>query len=130
MHSLRFIKEGNTMQPNQMIQHEASNPLAPLDTAKWRSIIADWEKTNENQKAYCERMNINLNTFTYMRGKLLAEKKKQSGADFVAVKIKPDAKPMTAPKIMTIENHKGIKIHLPIHISEVQLKQLLQLLGW
>lgn len=118
------------MHPDQITQAEPSNPFAPLDTAKWQAIIVDWEQSNESQKAYCERMNVNLNTFTYMRGKLLAEKKKQSGANFVAVKIKPEVKPTTAPKSMTIENHKGIKIHLPMNISETQLKHLLQLLGW
>lgn len=118
------------MQTNQIIQHETNHPFAPLDTTKWHAIIADWEQSHESQKAYCERMNINLNTFTYMRGKLLAEKKKQNGSSFVAVKIKPDAKSIVSPQAITIENSKGMKIHLPVTIHEAQLKQILQVLGW
>ena len=29
---------------------------APLDMDKWRKIIGGWNKSEENQKAYCQRL--------------------------------------------------------------------------
>ena len=42
---------------------------APLDMDKWREIIGGWNKSEENQKAYCQRLGVNLNTFSYARSK-------------------------------------------------------------
>lgn len=118
------------MQSTQTIPQENSNHNAPLDTVKWEAIIADWESSKESQKAYCERKNLHFNTFTYMRGKFLAKDKKQNGTGFVAVKIKSEAKQISPLPTVTIENSKGIKVHIPSSMNESQLKSLLILLGW
>ena len=46
----------------------------PLDMNYWRKFIDDWDSSKESQKNYCQRLGLNLNTFTYLRGKLTQKK--------------------------------------------------------
>jgi len=66
-------------------------PLSAQDEIKWSTLIEEWEQGNERQKAYCERLGLNLNTFIYMRSKLFGKKKKQAANKFIEVKIKEEA---------------------------------------
>lgn len=59
---------------------------APLDMNKWREIVEAWNKSGENQKTYCERLGISLNTFSYVRSKLLQQNK--SHTQFIPLTIK------------------------------------------
>ncbi len=47
----------------------------PIDMDKWREVVEAWKKSGENQKAYCQRLGISLNTFSYARSKLLKQAK-------------------------------------------------------
>ena len=51
---------------------------APLDMDKWRDIINDWKQSGENQKSYCDRLEISLNAFSYARAKLLQKEKSKT----------------------------------------------------
>ena len=101
----------------------------PLDMEKWRAIISDWESSKENQKRYCERLGINLNTFTYARSKLGQTKK-----------IKPAFVPITLNQAETqhsstidtiiIENLQGFKLHVSSTLSLDRLAKIFKLCGW
>lgn len=46
----------------------------PLDMERWREIVIGWDKSGETQQAYCQRLGVSLNTFSYARSKLLQQK--------------------------------------------------------
>jgi hypothetical protein len=118
------------MQTDEAVsQNQAKSKPKPLEKAKWINIIEDWEKSHETQKAYCERLGINLNTFVYMRIKMLAEKKK-TAKQFVPVTVSETSLVNTAHFQMTITNSKGMSIKLPLAMDKNKLLELLQLLGW
>ena len=58
-----------------------------LDMNEWREIINNWSKSCESQKSYCNRLGINLNTFTYVRSKL-QKQTKPAAMQFAPVTIK------------------------------------------
>jgi hypothetical protein len=101
----------------------------PLDMNKWGEIIANWSKSGESQKAYCERLGINLNTFTYVRSKL--QKKEKPSIQFAPVIIKnnEECSSSNQPSII-LENNKGYKLHFPVSLSLEQLAKLFKLSGW
>ena len=108
----------------------AKSKGAILDKQKWIVLISGWEKSKESQRAYCERLELNLNTFTYMRSQLFAVKKKQATNKFIPIKVKEETMADLAQlQIITIEINKGIKLHVPLMIDEVKLTRILKLLG-
>lgn len=100
---------------------------APIDREKWATIIAEWEKSEESQKDFCKRLNLNINTFSYARS-MMQIKEKSNKSKFVPVRIKQDALPMHSFEKMILENNRGIKIHLPVMVSEERLLMLLKIL--
>lgn len=64
----------------------------PTDTDKdanrqhWLTLIKQWEESKLSQQAYCTKLGINLNSFTYWRGKFLSSASREVKAKFVRVK--------------------------------------------
>lgn len=102
----------------------------PLDMNKWRKIIDEWTISGENQKAYCERLGVNLNTFVYARGKLQQKNNKLKNP-FIPLTIKSsDAENILAPSIIVLENSQGYKLHFSATLSLEQLTKIFKLAGW
>jgi hypothetical protein len=64
-----------------------------LDMEKWRTIINQWELSQETQPQYCKRLGLKLNTFSYARSKLA--KDKISNNKFIPVTIIENNNPPT-----------------------------------
>lgn len=106
----------------------ATKPQA-LDMEKWRAIVNGWEVSKESQKSYCKHLGININTFTYARGKLSGNKK--SKTSFIPVVLKNEAQQgLQKTSMITIENKQGLKLHVPSTLSLDQLAKIFQLCGW
>jgi hypothetical protein len=102
---------------------------APLDMEKWREIIEGWNKNEENQKSYCQRLGINLNTFTYARSKLLSQVKPKT--QFIPLIIKNNnEEKINSSSMLVLENPQGYKLHLSASLSLEQLTKLFKLSGW
>lgn len=96
---------------------------------QWRKIISDWEISKETQKGYCARLNINLNTFVYWRGKFLTHVKPAAKQNnFVPVIVKPEE--VKRNESLIIENKNGNKLHIPLSINDDQLAKLLKIVGF
>lgn len=100
----------------------------PLDMDKWRPIIMDWESSKESQKSYCERLGINLNTFTYARSKLTPVKKQK--LTLVPIEInQPDSQKQFDINKVIIENPQGYKLHVSSDLSLERLTKIFKLSG-
>jgi len=53
---------------------------------EWHEIINKWSSGGESQKIYCECLGININTFTYARGKL--QKQANPSIQFATLTVK------------------------------------------
>ena len=100
----------------------------PLDMNKWREIIKEWNKSGENQKTYCQRLGLNLNTFIYARSKL-REPKQSKKPQFVSLTVKNDEEKLSASSII-LENPRGYKLYLSASLSLDQLMKVFKLSGW
>jgi hypothetical protein len=103
-----------------------SRAMKLLDKTKWEKLIADWEKSNESQASYCDRLGLNINTFTYIRSRLQKDKHK---AKFIPVTVNKVSKSIEIHDII-LESSNGIKLRIPVTISKENFKQLLALIGW
>lgn len=100
-----------------------------LDINKWRSLVEGWDGAKENQKSYCKRLGISLNTFSYVRGKLKQKAKVNSA--FIPVLVSPSEKPIEQDShLLTLENRKGLKLHISPTLSIENLVKILKLCGW
>ncbi|MEO9205766.1 MAG: hypothetical protein ABI296_08670 [Gammaproteobacteria bacterium] len=101
----------------------------PLDMDKWREIIEAWNKSGESQKAYCDRLEISFNTFTYARTKFLQQDNPKT--QFIPLTVKSNSEEKLLPlSSITLENPYGYKLHLPASLSLEQLTKLFKLSGW
>lgn len=106
-----------------------SEKITQLDMDKWRETINAWEKSGENQKAYCDRLGLSLNTFTYARSKLLQQNKPKSQFIPLTIKSNSEEKSLT-PSVIVLENTQGYKLHFSASLSIDQLTKLLRVSGW
>lgn len=110
-----------------MQKHSAKN--TPLDMEKWREIVEAWNKSGENQKAYCQRLGVSLNTFSYIRGKLMRQDKPKN--QFLPLTIKNCSEEMApSSSVIVLENRQGFKLHIPASLSLDQLAKIFKLSGW
>jgi hypothetical protein len=101
----------------------------PLDMKKWRSVIEEWDSSKENQKDYCHRLGVSLNTFTYVRGKLLQKNKIKS--KFIPVTLGHIEETKNhSQNLLTLENPRGFKLHISPSLSLEQLSKIFKLSGW
>ncbi len=106
--------------------------ISPHDKVKWAELIAQWENGHERQKAFCARLGLNHNTFTYWRGIFLAKNRQaKNKTKFIPIAIKEE-KSNTVFNLdkLILENSNGFKLHIPLSISRDQLKDLLRSVGW
>jgi len=95
----------------------------------WRKIITDWENSKETQKGYCARLNINLYTFVYWRGKFLTNVKPTVYKNnFIPVIVKKEE--LRPTESLIIENKSGNRLHIPLSINSDQLEKLLKIVGF
>jgi hypothetical protein len=107
----------------------------PLDMEKWREIIEGWSLSGENQKAYCQRLGLNIHTLSHARSKLLSKNKVKAKNKFIPVTLKNISEekrtsPASSLSTMVLENSRGYKLHLPASLSIDELSKLFQLSGW
>jgi hypothetical protein len=96
---------------------------------KWERIVSAWDAGEEHQKAYCQRLGININTFSYVRGKLLKKDKVKS--KFIPITLnRIDEAKKEAPPYIILENPRGFKLHISPTLSLEQLSKIFQLSGW
>ena len=115
-----------------MHEQEIANTITKspfLDMTKWQSILADWESSKESQKAYCQRLGLNLHTFSYARSKLKKDNTLKPTFIPIAVSSSEDKKNRNI-NMITLENPQGLKIHFPYLLSSEQLSRILTLCGW
>mgnify|MGYP001795620002 CR=1 FL=1 len=116
---MQFSESNNTTTPK--------NP--PLDMDKWRRIIHEWDSNKENQKDYCQRLGVNLNTFTYIRGKLTQKNKAKS--KFIPITLGQIEEPKNnMQNLLTLESPRGFKLHISPSLSLEQLTKIFKLSGW
>jgi hypothetical protein len=110
-----------------MQNHPVKN--TPLDMNKWQKIVEAWNKTIETQQAYCKRLGVSLNTFSYARSKLLQQDKPKP--KFLPLTVKNnDKETIFSSSTITLENPCGYKLHLSASLSLEQLSKLFKLSGW
>ena len=99
-----------------------------LDMDKWRDIIEGWGRSGENQKTYCNRLGLSINTFAYVRSKLLQQEKQKN--PFVRLSVKNSVVGNISNPSITLENPRGYKLNLSADLSLDQLSRLFKLSGW
>ncbi len=101
----------------------------PLDMQEWRNLIKEWDSSKETQKEYCQRLRINLNTFSYARGKL--NKKEKIKPKFIPLILNQnDSARISDQHLLTIENPRGFKLHISPSLSFDLLNKIFKLSGW
>ena len=96
----------------------------------WLTIIKQWEESKLSQQAYCTRSGINLNSFTYMRGKFLSSASSEVKAKFVRVKMAVNhVTPVDAPRSIQIKMLTGHVVYIPINMDVNEIAKLIHLLG-
>lgn len=118
---------------NHQDQPNDQSRISTLDKIKWSELIVEWENSNESQKQFCDRLGINVNSFTYMRGKLLSSGKKiAKSKKFIPVTIakEEDKENNKSTDTIILENSNGVKLHISLSIPFDKLSHLLQLVGW
>ena len=57
------------------IENDNTQAISPHDRKSWEKLCQEWKESNESQKKFCEKRNVNHNTFLYWRGIFLKESK-------------------------------------------------------
>lgn len=99
-----------------------------LDMDKWREIVEAWNKSNETQKAYCQRLGVSLNTFIYARSKLIRQDKPK--AQFIPLTINSSGEKNLSSSLIVLEKPNGYTLHFSASLSLEQLTNLFKLSGW
>jgi len=84
------------------------------------------EKLYRSKKEFCTRLKLNINTFTYVKGKLSTKDKQKK---FIPITVRQ----ATSSKLLSniiLENTKGMKLHIPINVTDEEVIHLLKLAGW
>lgn len=106
-----------------------SAKIIPLDMEKWREIVDCWNTSGESQKAYCQRLGISFNTFSYVRSKLILQNKPK--VQFAPFTINnKEIEKATSQTAIVLENPDGYKLHISASLSLEQLTKLFKLSGW
>lgn len=110
------------------MQHQSAKNT-PLDMVKWREIVEAWKTSGENQKAYCQRLGVSVNTFSYVRSKLMQKDKPKT--QFIPLTINNScAEKTTSQSVIVLENPCSYKLHLSASLSLDQLAKLFKIAGW
>ena len=96
------------------------------DKSYWRELIGIWQKSNESQKDFCDRMNIKVGTFAHWRG-IFTKENKRSTNKFINVQVIPTVRDKA--DYFTIECQTGHKIIFSASLNLEQVQQIFKLLG-
>lgn len=96
-----------------------------LDKEQWSKLITEWKNSTESQREFCKRLNLNINTFTYIKSKLEIKNKQKK---FIPLTIRQNISPAPILNVI-LENAKGIKLHFTSTMDD-NLIQLLKIVGW
>ena len=103
------------------MSHRTSEEMYPL--------LAKWEKSGKNQKAFCESFGIKLHTFKYWMKKRNRERQ-MAESDFVELKIEQESElPISSPLFAQIVYPSGVALRLHQPLSSGDLKVLVQVLS-
>ena len=96
----------------------------------WSLHIQQWEESKLSQQAYCKRASINLNSFTYWRGKFLLSASSVAKSKFVRVKTAVNhAATVDAPRSIQIKLLTGHVVYIPVNLAVSEIAKLINLLG-
>lgn len=112
---------------NDIIKNKKST-LARLDMHQWSILVKQWDQTKESQQAYCKRLNLNINTFSYVRAKI--KQGHTLAAKFIPVTVQSHEPITDEINLLIFENKQGIKLKIPVSIKESVLLKVLKLIGW
>ena len=102
------------------------NKATKINFEEWAKLIAEWKSSAESQTEFCTRLNLNINTFTYVKNKLSSKAKQQS---FIPITIRQEIRPKLVSN-MILENSKGMKLHIPLAATDESIIHLLKIVGW
>ena len=97
-----------------------------INLTDWSKLVNEWKKGTESQKDFCACLNLNINTFTYVKAKLSTQEKQKK---FIPLTIRQETPIKYLPNII-LENSKGMKLHLPVSVITEETMHLLKLAGW
>ena len=106
--------------------HFPGNKQKIINLEEWAKLISEWKSSTESQKEYCARLNLNINTFTYVKGKLSAKAMQKK---FIPITIRQEIPPKLVSTII-LENSKGMKLHIPLASIDESIIHLLKIAGW
>ncbi len=102
------------------------NKQKKINYEEWSNLIAEWKSSTESQIEFCARLNLNINTFTYVKNKLSLKNKQKK---FIPITIRPEIRPQIFSN-MILENSKGMKLHIPLAAIDESIIHLLKIAGW
>ena len=120
-------------------KHDNTQAVSSHDRKAWEKICQEWKQSNEPQKKFCEKRNLNHNTFSYWRGIFLKEnKQKKDIFKEVLIQANPptsnniseDEKmlnELTDQKLIIVFDNR-IQVHIPKKIESEVLGHVLHLL--
>ena len=96
----------------------------------WLTHIKQWEESKLSQQAYCTQSGINLNSFTYWRGKFISSASREAKAKFVRVKMAANHAATTdVPRSIQIKLLTGHVVYIPTNLDINEIAKLINLLG-
>lgn len=98
---------------------------ASRDKNYWREMVTNWQKSNENPKDFCKKMNIKLGTFDHWRGVFKKEEKCHANK-FIELKV--ETRPKQLDKLV-IECPSGHKIIFTSALKMDEAQEMFKLLG-
>lgn len=94
---------------------------------KWKTLIAEHEKSGLSQVAFCKERNINLSHFGYYRSVIKSKSSKKTNPElFSAVQIKRPELNASAEIKIILPN--GFQCMIPSAIDSLQLKRIMEAL--
>ena len=92
--------------------------------------IKQWEESKLSQQAYCIQSGINLNSFTYWRGKFLSPRLHDAKTQFVPVKVSSDkVQSSDSPLSIQIKLLTGHVVYIPTNMDVNEIAKLINFLG-
>lgn len=110
---------------------ESANQLSSSNDKKsyWSSKISLWKASGLTQRAYCERENLRMTSFTYWRSRLkLAKQKSPEKPALVPVSVMPSGIP-SSKQMIIVKLSNGSVLEFPSPLSNEQLQTLLLSVG-
>lgn len=96
----------------------------------WQMHIKQWKESKLSQQTYCMQSGINLNSFTYWRGKILSSPSSEAKTKFVRVKMSVNPAAATdEPRSIQIKLLTGHVVYIPTNLDVNEIAKLINLLG-